>query len=136
MGYFVKNRRLQSGSSGIVLPAGGTALRPDAPRFGLMRYNTDTAAIEFFNGTQFVTLSAAGAIDYTVDSFTGDGSTTVFTMSIQESLETQIIVFVGSIYQDPATAYTVDGGFDITFTSAPPDGEPISVIHSTIDGTP
>ena len=136
MGYFVKNRRLQSGSSGVVLPAGGTALRPDAPRFGLMRYNTDTAGIEFFNGTQFVTLSAAGAIDYTVDSFTGDGSTTVFTMSIQESLETQIIVFVGSIYQDPTTAYTVDGGFDITFTSAPPDGEPISVIHSNIDGAP
>ena len=136
MGYFVKNRRLQSGSSGVVLPAGGTALRPDAPRFGLMRYNTDTAAIEFFNGTQFVTLSAAGAIDYTVDSLTGDGSTTVFTMSLEESLETQIIVFVGSIYQDPNTAYTVDGGFDITFTSAPPSGEPISVIHSNIDGSP
>jgi len=136
MGYFVKNRRLQSGSSGVVLPAGGSALRPDAPRFGLIRYNTDLGAVEFFNGVQFVQLSAAGAIDYTVDSFTGDGSTTVFTMSIQESLETQIIVFVGSIYQDPTSAYTVDGGFDITFTSAPPDGEPISVIHSTVDSAP
>jgi hypothetical protein len=52
-------------------------------------------------------------------------------MSIAESDATQIIVFVGSIYQDPATAYTVDGGFDITFTSAPPDSIPINVIHST-----
>jgi hypothetical protein len=136
MGYFVKNRRLQSGSSGVVLPSGGSALRPTAPRFGLIRYNTDLAAVEYFNGSVFVQLSAAGAIDYTVDSFTGDGSTTVFTMSIQESLETQIIVFVGSVYQDPTTAYTVDGGFDITFTSAPPDGEPISVIHSSVDATP
>lgn len=136
MGYFVKNRRLQSGSSGVVLPAGGSALRPFAPRFGLIRYNTDLAAVEYFNGSVFVQLSASGAIDYTVDSFTGDGSTTVFTMSIQESLETQIIVFVGSIYQDPTSAYTVDGGFDITFTSAPPDGEPISVIHSSVDATP
>lgn len=136
MGYFVKNRRLQSGSSGVVLPAGSTALRPDAPRFGLMRYNTDLAGIEFFNGTQFVQLSAAGAIDYTVDSFTGDNSTTVFTMSVLETQETQIIVFVGSIYQDPTSAYTVDGGFDITFTSAPPDGEPISVIHSSVDVAP
>lgn len=51
-------------------------------------------------------------------------------MSESESLESQLIVFVGSIYQDPTTAYTVDGGLDITFTSAPPDGEPISVIHS------
>jgi len=136
MGYFVKNRQLQSGSSGVVLPAGGTALRPSDPRFGLIRYNTDLAAVEFFNGNQFVQLSAAGAIDYTVDSFTGDGSTAIFTMSIQESLETQIIVFVGSIYQDPTTAYTVDGGFDITFTSPPPDGEPISVIHSSVDVAP
>lgn len=136
MGYFVKNRQLQSGSSGVVLPAGGSALRPPDPRFGLIRYNTDLAAVEFFNGTQFVQLSAAGAIDYTVDSFTGDGSTTVFTMSLQENLTTQIIVFVGSIYQTPTTAYTVNGGFDITFTSAPPDGEPISVIHSSVDPAP
>jgi hypothetical protein len=131
MGYFVKNRRLQSGSSGVVLPAGGSATRPLSPRFGLIRYNTDTGLVEYFNGTQFIDLSAAGTVDYTVDSFTGDGSTAVFTMSIQESQETQIIVFVGSIYQDPTTAYTVNGGFDITFTSAPPSGEPISVIHSS-----
>lgn len=131
MGYFVKNRRLQSGSSGVVLPAGGSATRPLAPQFGLIRYNTDTGLVEYFNGTQYIDLSAAGTVDYTVDSFTGDGSTAVFTMSIQESQETQIIVFVGSIYQDPTTAYTVNGGFDITFTSAPPSGEPISVIHSS-----
>jgi hypothetical protein len=132
MGYFVKNRQLQSGSSGVVLPSGGSALRPDAPRFGMIRYNTDLAAVEFFDGTVFVQLAAGGSINYTVDSFTGDGSTTVFTMSVQESAETQIIVFVGSIYQDPTSAYTVDGGFDITFTSAPPSGEPVSVIHSSV----
>lgn len=132
MGYFVKNRQLQSGSSGVVLPAGGTAIRPESPRFGLIRYNTDLAAVEFFNGSVFVQLSQSGAVTYTVDSFTGDGSTAVFTMSLQESLTTQIMVFVGSIYQDPTSAYTVDGGFDITFTSAPPQGEPITVIHSEI----
>ena len=130
MGYYVKNRNLQSGSSGVVLPAGGSATRPLAPKFGLIRYNTDSAQIEFFNGSIFVTLSNAGGIAYTVDQFTGDGSTTVFTMSIEEDSETQIIVFVGSIYQDPSSAYTVNGGFDITFTSPPPEAEPISVIHS------
>jgi hypothetical protein len=131
MGYYVKNRQLQSGSSGVVIPAGGTALRPAAPRFGLIRFNTDNAQLEFFNGTEFVTLSAAGSIAYIVDSFTGDGSTVTFTMSVAEALATQIIVFVGSVYQEPGTAYTVNGGFDIQFTSAPPSGEPISVIHSS-----
>jgi hypothetical protein len=130
MGYFVKNRRLQSAQSGVVLPSGPSSIRPLAPSFGTIRYNTDLAAVEYFNGTAFIELSQAGAISYIVDSFTGDGSTTVFTMSVQEATESQIIVFVGSIYQDSTTAYTVNGTYDITFTSAPPDGEPISVIHS------
>lgn len=131
MGYFVKNRQLQSGSTGVVLPTGDSADRPDHPTFGLIRYNTDSSGfIEFYNGTAFVPLNT-GNVQYTVDNFVGDGSTTVFTMSLAESSETQIMVFVGSIYQDPATAYTVDGGFDITFTSAPPNTVPISVIHST-----
>ena len=133
MGYFVKNRRLQSGSSGVVLPAGGSALRPDAPRFGLIRYNTDLGSVEFFNGTAFVQLGAAGSITYTVDNFIGDGSTLTFALSASVSGDDQVIVFVGSIYQTPTTAYTITGGSldDITFTSAPPVGEPISVILSS-----
>jgi hypothetical protein len=131
MGYFVKNRRLQSGSSGVVLPTGSAANRPDNPAFGMIRYNTDSSLVEFFNGSVWSSLSTGGSITYTVDDFTGDGVETEFTMSIAESTETQLIVFVGSIYQDPASAYTVDGGYIITFTSAPPNTVPINVIHTT-----
>ena len=130
MGTFLKNRELQSGSTGIRIPTGSAANRPDSPVFGMIRYNTDSGLVEFYNGSVWASLSAGGSVSYTVDDFTGNGSTTVFTMSETESDETQIIVFVGSIYQDPATAYTVDGGFDITFTSAPPNGIPINVIHT------
>lgn len=131
MGYYVKNRQLQSGSSGVVIPTGSTATRPEAPVFGLIRYNTDTGLIEFFNGTIFQSLSTAGGINYTVDNFTGDGSTTVFTMSEAETNADEIIVFVGSLYQIPVTNYTVDGSVNITFSSAPPNGVPVNVIHST-----
>jgi hypothetical protein len=131
MGYFVKNRQLQSGSTGVVLPTGSSANRPDFPAFGMIRYNTDSGLVEFFNGTIWSSLSTGGSITYTVDDFTGDGSTTIFTMSVAESTATQLIVFVGSIYQDPASAYTVDGGYNITFTSAPPNTVPINVIHTT-----
>lgn len=130
MGTFLKNRRFQSGSSGMVIPTGSSATRPDAPVFGLMRYNTDLASIEFFNGTIFQTVATSGGITYTVDSFEGTGSQTVFTMSQTESNAEEIIVFVGNLYQIPTTNYTVNGGFDITFTSPPPDGVPINVIHS------
>ena len=96
----------------------------------MIRYNTNSAAVEFYDGSVWTALSAAGAISYTVDDFNANGITTTFTMSVAESSETQIIVFIGSIYQDPATAYTVNGGFDITFTTAPPNGTVINVIHS------
>ena len=136
MGYYVKNRRLQSGSSGVVLPSGGSGLRPDAPRFGLIRYNTDIGAVEFFNGTQFIPLAPAGAINYTVDQFVGDGSTTTFgpLSNAVTGGNDQVMVFVGSIYQTPTTAYSITGGLldDITFTSVPPSGEPISVIQASL----
>jgi hypothetical protein len=131
MGTFLKNRELQSGSTGIRIPTGSAANRPDNPVFGMIRFNTDTGFCEFYNGTLWQNMGVGGVISYTVDNFTGNGVQTVFTMSVAESNEEQIIVFVGSIYQDPATAYTVDGGFDITFTSAPPNTSPISVIHSS-----
>lgn len=130
MGYYVKNRRLQSGSTGVRLPVGSASDRPEYPTFGMIRYNTTSASVEFYDGSVWTALSAAGSISYTVDDFNADGSTLVFTMSVAESSATQIIVFIGSIYQDPATAYTVNGGFDITFTSAPPNGTVINVIHS------
>ena len=113
------------------MPTGSSATRPDNAAFGMIRYNTDTGLVEFYNGSMWNSLSTGGSITYTVDDFTGDGSTTVFTMSVAQSTATQVIVFVGSIYQDPASAYTVDGGFDITFTSAPPNTVPINVIHTT-----
>lgn len=61
MGNFVKNRRIQSGSSGAVLPGGDSAVRPDAPEAGLIRFNSDSLSVEFFDGTQFVTLASGGA---------------------------------------------------------------------------
>ena len=131
MGFYVKNRRRQSGSTGVVLPTGSSATRPEYPTFGMIRYNTDLGFVEFFNGTIWNTLSAGGSISYTVDDFVGNGSQTVFTMSVAESLVQNIMVFVGSIYQDPATSYTVNGGYDITFTSAPPNTVPINVIHTS-----
>jgi hypothetical protein len=131
MGYFLKNRQFQSGSTGMVIPTGSSATRPDAPVFGLIRYNTDIGLIEFFNGSIFQSVASAGGVSYTVDTFTGDGVTVAFNMSVAVSQADEIIVFVGSLYQIPVTNYTVDGSVTITFTSAPPDGVPINVIHTS-----
>jgi hypothetical protein len=140
MGYFVKNRRLQSGSTGVVLPTGTSANRPDNPMFGQIRYNLTIPAVEYFNGIEWAYLIDNTQQVYQVDNFTGDGSTTIFTMATATSDPTQIMVFVGSIYQTPGIGpmpttpitYTVNGGYNITFTQAPPDGITINVIHTKI----
>ena len=130
MGYFVKNRQLSSGSTGVGLPIGNSANQPVHPVPGMIRYNTELATPEFFNGTAFVALSQAGGITYILDNFVGDGYNVEFVMTVTENQATQIIVFVGNIYQIPVENYTVSGTA-ITFASAPPNGLPINVIHST-----
>jgi len=63
------------------------------------------------------------------DSFSGDGSTTAFTMSRSVLLVTDIEVFVDNVQQEPTTAYTVSGT-TLTFTEAPANGtNNIYVIH-------
>ena len=114
----------------IEIPAGGTAARPSASKSGDLRFKTDTNKMEYFDGSAFVQFSKEGAVAVTQDSFTGDGSTTAFTMSTSvESNQTQrVVVAVGNVYQNPASAYTLSGT-TITFTSPPGSAETITVIH-------
>ena len=133
MGYYVKNRVIPSGSSGAVLPSGTTAEQPANPATGMIRFNTQTGHVEIYNGNTWQTLAVSGgvSVNYVVDSFTGDGTLFAFNMSLPASTATQLIVFVGSIYQIPGVSYTVDGSLVITFTSPPPNGIPINIIHTT-----
>ena len=85
MGYFVKNRRLQSGSSGVVLPTGSASQRPLAPVFGMIRYNTDVPGIEYFNGSSWLYLADNSGSNFVVQTFTGDGSTSTFTLKDRKS---------------------------------------------------
>jgi hypothetical protein len=57
----------------------------------------------------------------TIKYFSGNGSTTVFTLPIAVITAEQIIVVVANVPQNPSSAYTVNGT-TLTFTSAPPTG--------------
>jgi hypothetical protein len=52
-----------------------------------------------------------------------------FTMSRAVVADTDVVVFIGNIYQNPGVAYTVDGSTTITFTSPPPQKNTIVVLH-------
>ena len=61
--------------------------------------------------------------------FSGDGSTTAFTLDVAPSSTLDIEVFVGNVRQDPNSAYNLSGT-TLTFTGAPPSGSNnIYVVH-------
>ena len=61
--------------------------------------------------------------------FSGDGSTTAFTLDIAPSSVFDIEVFVENVRQDPNSAYSISGT-TLTFTGAPPSGtNNIYVVH-------
>jgi hypothetical protein len=51
--------------------------------------------------------------------FSGDGSTTTFTLNNTVSSEQDIVVSVDGVVQEPTGAYTVPDGVTLTFTAAP-----------------
>ena len=61
--------------------------------------------------------------------FSGDASTTAFTLDVRANSALDIEVFVENVRQDPNSAYTVDGT-TLTFTASPPSGtNNIYVVH-------
>lgn len=68
-------------------------------------------------GNTNTTQAFTPAIDY----FSGNGSTTAFTLSRPIASTAQILIVVANVPQNPSTAYTVNGN-TITFTSAPVSG--------------
>ena len=92
----------------------------DAPSNGLLRFNQATSRIEFYYNGAWSQVAKIGTVQIVTDSFTGDGVTNTFTMSQIESDANSIAVFVGGVYQQPTTNYTVNGTTIITFSVAPP----------------
>lgn len=131
MGYFVKSRQLQSGSTGVVLPVGTTSERPIDPLTGLIRYNTSSGSLEFYDGASYQVLGTASSVTYIVDNFVGNGTSTSFMMTQAVAAADQILVFMGYVYQS-SSAYSVDGTKRITFVEPPPSGVPFNVIHSYV----
>jgi hypothetical protein len=56
-----------------------------------------------------------------IDYFSGNGSTTAFTLSRPVASVAQVVVVVNNVTQNPSSAYTVSGN-TITFTGAPSSG--------------
>jgi hypothetical protein len=125
MGRLAKNTEIKTGSTGIRIPVGTTADRPSTPVTGQLRFNTDTGRFEFYqSGWKDVT--SRGPLAITKDQFTGDGSTTAYTLSTTPNDEKGVQVFVGNVHQNPTAHYTISST-TLTFNSAPNLGQTIEV---------
>lgn len=80
--------------------------------------------------TWFASQSGLGATNINVDTFSGNGSTTGFTLTSDPSTKNNTTVFISGVYQQKST-YSLSGT-TLTFSTAPPSGTAnIEVAYST-----
>jgi len=84
------------------------------------QYSQIILVADFETNTWFASQSGLGATNMNVDVFSGNGSTTAFTLSVDPGTKNNIHVYVGGIYQYHSTYST--SGTTLTFSSAPPSG--------------
>ena len=114
----------------VKLPNGTTAQRPTAAA-GMLRYNTTDGQFEGYT-TEWGPIGGGGGGTSTIqrDTFSGNGSTTQFTLSASVSDEINTQVYIDGVYQSKLN-YSTSGNV-LTFSSAPPSGtNNIEVIHVT-----
>jgi hypothetical protein len=73
-------------------------------------------------------ISGIGTSAYQIQNFTGNGSTTIFTLSAPSSGEDYGFVFINGVYQNKNT-YSVSGT-TLTFSQAPPVTSKIEVMFN------
>lgn len=88
---------------------------------GDLYYNSSSLKLKIFDGSAWVDTAAASPVTLTTQTFSGNGSTTAFTLSATPSYLASVEVFISGVRQVPTTVYTVSGT-TLTFTSAPPTG--------------
>tara|TARA_R100001440_G_scaffold54406_1_gene74223 strand:- start:186 stop:6605 length:6420 start_codon:yes stop_codon:yes gene_type:complete len=117
-----------SKTDAILLPKGTTAQRPSGAA-GQLRFNTTLSRFEGHDGTSFGEIGGSGTStsSLSVNTFTGDGSETAFTLSQAPESEDNVIVFIEGVYQNPNDF--VLNGTTLTFDVAPANTRKIVVYH-------
>lgn len=121
----VDNVQLE-GTESVGVPSGTTAQRPGSPSAGMFRYNSTTNEFEGYT-TEWGAIGGGDLSNIYVDTFTGDGSTIAFTASQSISTENNTQIYIDGVYQSKSNYST--SGTTVTFTTAPPNGSAVEMIH-------
>ena len=123
-------------SDAIKIPSGNQSSRPGIPANGMLRYSTTDNQFEgYADGAWGAIAGGGGSSTITRDSFSGDGSTTGFTLSSSISDEANTQVYIDGVYQSKLN-YSIAGNV-VTFSTAPHTGtnniEVINVAAVTVE---
>jgi len=124
MGNYATAVTTTIGTTGAVkIPVGTTAQRPTASA-GQFRYNSTTGKFEGYT-TEWGDIGG-GEAQFTLDTMTGDNSTTTLTMSVTPASENSIQVYFDGVYQHKDTFSF--SGTTLTFSTAPATGVDVEVL--------
>ena len=118
MATIIKLKRGTSTPTTSDLANGEVGIDTSAKKF----YINDNGTIKEIGGS---TGDATSPLAGDVRGYTGDGSTTAYTVSSGADVE-NVLVFVNGVYQRPTTDYTVSGT-TITFVTAPASADAITI---------
>src|SRR5210317_1459889 len=124
-----------SATDAMHVPVGTTAQRPTGAD-GYFRHNSEDAQFEgYADGAWGAIAGGGGGSAMETDTFTGDGSTTAFTLTSTVANENNLIVFIEGVYQNKADY--IASGTTLTFDVAPVNTRKIVVHHvkSSISGS-
>jgi len=99
-------------TSALTIPVGNSLSRPNNPTKGMIRFNSNLATLEIYDGFDWQLISSAPTTIIISDLFTGDGSETEFTLTAATTTNGAIVTING-VSQLPGVAYTID---DLTLT--------------------
>lgn len=105
----------------VTIPAStsASAALPIPEPLQILGWNAAGDALTNFNVDDFLTV--AGSSGFSVQTFSGTGAQTAFTLSQNPGAIANLEVFLSGVRRAPTTDYTVSGT-TLTFTSAPPAG--------------
>ena len=108
-------------NTAVGMPTGNTATRP-TPVAGYARYNTDTGAIEYYNGSMWISVTN-NVVDQIIYA---DGINNSFALN-QPASAAGILVSINGVLQLPAQSYVIDASNNIVFSQVPTDSDIIDV---------
>ena len=85
------------------------------------------------NGSGTLAFISSGTTNMSLNEYSGNGSTTAFTLSVEPGTKNNTQAFIDGVYQEKATYNT--SGTTITFTTAPASGTSVEVMCFTATTT-